>query len=106
MFQLIFLFYFLKYDIYANLNFVKKHGFSVDDKPKEGTYTNWENLDENTPNKYEYVENVKLGIYYSDLIPILTKAIQEQQEIINTQQEQIDKHENELKIIRELLENK
>ena len=42
----IFLFYFLKYDIYENLDFVKKHGFSVDERPKEGTYTNWENLDE------------------------------------------------------------
>lgn len=32
----------------------------------------------------------RLGVYYSDLIPVLIKAVQEQQELINSQQEQID----------------
>jgi Chaperone of endosialidase len=31
-----------------------------------------------------------LGVYYSDLIPVLTKAIQEQQAIIDTQNQKID----------------
>jgi N-acetyl sugar amidotransferase len=57
----IFLFYFLKYDIYENLNFVKKHGFSVDDKPKEGTYTNWENLDEKYTGMHDYFKWIKYG---------------------------------------------
>jgi len=57
----IFLFYFLKYDIYENLNFVKKYGFSVDDKPKEGTYTNWENLDEKYTGMHDYFKWIKYG---------------------------------------------
>jgi polyhydroxyalkanoate synthesis regulator phasin len=32
----------------------------------------------------------KLGIYYSDIIPVTVKAIQEQQQTIQTQQKQID----------------
>ena len=35
------------------------------------------------------VEAENLGVMYADLIPILTKAIQEQQELIDAQQEQI-----------------
>jgi len=57
----IFLFYFFKYDIYKNLDFVKKHGFSVDDKPKEGTYTNWENLDEKYTAMHDYFKWIKYG---------------------------------------------
>ena len=57
----IFLFYFFKYDIYKNLDFVKKHGFSVDDNPKEGTYTNWENLDEKYTAMQDYFKWIKYG---------------------------------------------
>ena len=57
----IFLFYFFKYDIYKNLDFVKKHGFSVDDKPKDGTYTNWENLAEKYTAMHDYFKWIKYG---------------------------------------------
>jgi len=43
----------------------------------------------------------KLGIYYSDIIPVTVKAIQEQQLLINKQQKTID---NQQKAIAELME--
>ncbi len=36
------------------------------------------------------VKNERLGVYYSDIIPVAVKAIQEQQKIIEDQQKQID----------------
>ena len=36
------------------------------------------------------VKNERLGVYYSDIIPVAIKAIQEQQKIIEDQQRQID----------------
>ncbi len=42
----------------------------------------WKILDENNPNSYTLVENDRLGMNYSELIPVLVKAIQEQQEEI------------------------
>ncbi len=39
----------------------------------------------------------RLGVYYTDLIPVLIKAIQEQQEIIDTQQGKLGTQENLLK---------
>ena len=42
--------------------------------------------DEKTPIKKE---NENLGIYYSDLLPVLIKAIQEQQEIIQQQEKRL-----------------
>lgn len=57
----IFLFYFLRYDIYKVLDFVKKRGFSVDVRPKEGTYTNWENLDEKYTGMHDYFKWIKYG---------------------------------------------
>lgn len=40
--------------------------------------------------------NNRMGIFYSDIIPVLTKAIQEQQGIITNQQKQIDELRNEV----------
>ena len=57
----VFLFYFLKYNVYDVLEHVKKHGFNVDDKPKEGTYTNWENLDEKYTGMHDYFKWIKYG---------------------------------------------
>ena len=57
----VFLFYFLKYNVYDVLDHVKKHGFNVDDKPKEGTYTNWENLDEKYTGMHDYFKWIKYG---------------------------------------------
>lgn len=39
----------------------------------------WKIKSEATPNEYEYVENDKLGVMYSQIIPVTVKAIQEQQ---------------------------
>ena len=40
-------------------------------------------------------ESKTLGLNYADLVPVLAKAIQEQQEIIERQSEQLEKHEAE-----------
>ena len=45
----------------------------------------------------------RLGVKYSDIIPVTVKAIQEQQEIILSQNERIEKLEAELKEIKELI---
>ena len=57
----VFLFYFLKYNVYDVLDHVKKHGFNLADKPKEGTYTNWENLDEKYTGMHDYFKWIKYG---------------------------------------------
>ncbi|WP_124978882.1 tail fiber domain-containing protein [Nonlabens xiamenensis] len=48
-------------------------------------------LDESNPETYTKVKMDRMGMKYNYLIPVLIKATQEQQEIINTQQEQIDR---------------
>ena len=48
--------------------------------------------DENGPGVLTANEN--LGVYYSDIIPVLTKAIQEQQKIINALQQRLNALEN------------
>jgi hypothetical protein len=42
----------------------------------------WKVLSEEEPNKYDLVENERLGMSYHELVPVLIKAIQEQQEEI------------------------
>ena len=42
----------------------------------------WKVLDEKNPRKYSYVQNDRLGMNYSEIIPVLVKAIQEQQKQI------------------------
>ena len=39
-------------------------------------------------------ENKRLGVYYSDMIPVTTKAIQEQQELILKLEQRINSIEN------------
>jgi len=39
----------------------------------------WKIISEATPNEYEYVQNDKLGVMYTQIIPVAVKAIQEQQ---------------------------
>ena len=51
--------------------------------------------DEKTGLKRE-VEAERLGVYYADLVPVLIKSIQEQQEIINQLNERIKKLEDRL----------
>jgi hypothetical protein len=47
--------------------------------------------------------NKTLGIFYSDLIPVLTKAIQEQQQVINDQKSAMQGMDKELKDLKALM---
>ena len=50
------------WDARRQLEIVKKHGFSVkEDGPVEGTYTNYENLDESMHGLHDYLKFVKYG---------------------------------------------
>lgn len=69
-----------------------------------------ENPDTDEPIK-EVQEAKRWGVFYSDLIPVLIKGIQEQQEIIDEQEETIDDLEgkyqelkNEIELIKKQLE--
>jgi N-acetyl sugar amidotransferase len=58
----IFLGSFFFWDARKQLEIVKKHGFSVkEDGPVEGTYTNYENLDEKMHGLHDYLKYVKYG---------------------------------------------
>ena len=50
------------WDAKKQLEIVRKHGFTVkEDGPLEGTYTNYENLDENLVGLHDYLKYVKYG---------------------------------------------
>ncbi|MCD4761436.1 N-acetyl sugar amidotransferase, partial [bacterium] len=54
--------YYFKWDARKQLEIIKKHGFSVkEDGPIEGTYTNYENLDESTVGLHDYLKFAKYG---------------------------------------------
>lgn len=55
-------------------------------------------IDEKTGEKTE-VEADRMGVYYADLIPVLIKGMQEQQEIIEAQQAKIEALEKRMKAI-------
>jgi N-acetyl sugar amidotransferase len=58
----IFLGHYFFWDARKQLEVVKKHGFSVkEDGPTEGTYTNYENLDEKLVSLHDYLKFVKYG---------------------------------------------
>ncbi|MDO8620287.1 MAG: N-acetyl sugar amidotransferase [bacterium] len=58
----IFLGYYFKWDARPQVELVKKFGFSVkEDGPVEGTYTNYENLDEDLESVHDYLKFVKFG---------------------------------------------
>lgn len=59
----------------------------------------WKIISEATPDQYQYLKNDKLGVMYSQIIPVAVKAIQEQQ----TQIEELKKAVGELKKQNELL---
>jgi hypothetical protein len=59
----------------------------------------WKIISEETPDQYQYLKNDKLGVIYSQIIPVTVKAIQEQQ----TQIEELKKAVEELKKQNELL---
>ena len=56
--------------------------------------------------QYELRKNKNLGVYYSDLIPVLTKAIQEQQEIINSLKEDNIELRKEMEELKNLIKAK
>ena len=57
----IFLGQYIKYDIYKQLEIVEKLGFSRNPEPKEGTYTDWENLDTMYTGMHDYFKWIKYG---------------------------------------------
>ena len=58
----LFLGHYFFWDARKQLEIVKKHGFSVkEDGPIEGTYTNYENLDEKMHGLHDYLKFVKYG---------------------------------------------
>lgn len=58
----IFLGHYFFWDARKQLEVVKKHGFAVkEDGPIEGTYTNYENLDEKLVGLHDYLKFVKYG---------------------------------------------
>lgn len=58
----IFLGYYFKWDARKQVELMQKYGFSVkEDGPVEGTYTNYENLDEEFQSVHDYLKFVKFG---------------------------------------------
>ena len=57
----IFLGSYLKWDARKQLEYVKENGFKVSTSPLEGTYTNFENLDESLVSLHDYLKFVKYG---------------------------------------------
>ncbi|MDO8561482.1 MAG: N-acetyl sugar amidotransferase [bacterium] len=58
----VFLGYYFKWDARPQVELMQKYGFSVKDgEPIEGTYTNYENLDEATVAVHDYLKFVKFG---------------------------------------------
>ena len=97
-----------KYDTsLVNISPGTKHGFIADELEKVfPNYVTTKTLFKKNP-----VDNddMVLGDYkvvsYVSLIPVLTKAIQEQQDIIDTQQESINNLENQIEILINRIEN-
>lgn len=58
--------------------------------------------DEETGEKRE-IKAHRMGVFYSDLIPVLIKATQEQQDIIEKQEDRIDQLETRLQALEDLL---
>lgn len=56
----------------------------------------WVDADETEAAEKVQVEMERMGVYYSDLIPVLIKAIQEQQALIDAQNQRMDDLESRL----------
>ena len=58
----VFLGYYFKWDARPQVELMQRYGFSIkEDGPVEGTYTNYENLDEATVAVHDYLKFVKFG---------------------------------------------
>lgn len=81
----------------------KKLGFLAQDLlkvlPEVVKTHDWKITDESRPQEYSYEQNSVLGVMYSDIIPVVVKAVQEQQ----AQIEELKKTVAELKKQNELL---
>ncbi|MFK7922779.1 MAG: tail fiber domain-containing protein, partial [Bacteroidia bacterium] len=58
----------------------------------------WVQNEEN--GEIEEIEAERMGVYYSDIIPVLIKAVQEQQELIKTQSEQLEALKAEVEALK------
>ena len=59
--QSLFLGYFFQWDGYKNYEYVSKHGFQTYDKTVEGSYGNYENLDNHQTGIHDYFKFLKFG---------------------------------------------
>ncbi len=59
--QSLFLGYFFQWDGYKNYEYVSKHGFHTYDKTVEGSYGNYENLDNHQTGIHDYFKFLKFG---------------------------------------------
>jgi len=57
----IFLGHYLRWNVKKQLEIVKKYGFNVHDGPTEGTFTNYENLDNKVQGIHDYIKWLKFG---------------------------------------------
>ena len=57
----------------------------------------WLPISEDKPEEYHLVEMPRLGMSYTEMIPVLVKAIQEQQSQIKKQEETIESQKNQIK---------
>lgn len=85
----------------------KKLGFSAQELlkvlPEVVKTHDWKKLNENS-DEYTYVENPNIGVVYTDIIPVLVKAVQEQQsqiESLKTNYTELKKQNDLLKKILE-----
>nr|WP_294934481.1 tail fiber domain-containing protein [uncultured Flavobacterium sp.] len=66
----------------------------------------WKITSEATPDTYEYVQNDKLGVMYSQLIPVTVKAIQEQQSQIEELKAAVKELKEQNELLKQLLQKK
>jgi len=66
----------------------------------------WKILDEATPDTYTRIKHDKLGVRYTEIIPITVKAIQEQQEQINELKNSIKELKKQNELLSKLLMKK
>ena len=83
----------------------KKIGFNAQNLLQiipEVVQTHSEQTNEET-GEVTYKENETLGVFYSDMIPVLTKSIQEQQAIIQKQAQVNEELKKEMEEMKKLL---
>ena len=65
----------------------------------------WLPISEDKPEEYHLVEMPRLGMSYTEMIPVLVKAIQEQQSQIKKQEETIESQKNQIKKQEETIDS-